>query len=64
MDEINLLPGLTRGVLERGHSEETVTKVLGGNLLRVLSEVEAVSAELRAANPAGPIRLEPAPAAD
>lgn len=64
MDEINLLPDLTRGLLERGHSEETVSKVLGGNLLRVLAEVEAVSAELRAVNPAGPIRLAPAPAAD
>ena len=61
MDEVNLLPDLTLGLLQRGHSEETVRKVLGENLLRVLSEVEEVGAKLRETDPAGPIRLEAPP---
>jgi len=44
MDDVSELPRLTRGLLARGHSEETVRKVLGENLLRVMEVVEAVSA--------------------
>ena len=43
MEDVADLPNLTRGLLERGHSSETVVKVLGENLLRVMSEVEAVA---------------------
>ncbi len=53
MQEISDLPNLTLGLLERGHSPETLRKVLGENLLRVMAEVEAVSARLRE-RPAGP----------
>ena len=35
-----MLPALTRGLLERGHSQATVRKVLGENLLRVLGDAE------------------------
>lgn len=35
---------ITEELLRRGHSEETIKKVLGGNMLRVMEEVEAVSA--------------------
>jgi len=45
MDDVSALPQLTKGLLGRGHSPETVRKVLGENLLRVLGEVEAVSRE-------------------
>lgn len=34
-------PNLIEGMKARGHSEDTIRKVLGGNLLRVWSEVEA-----------------------
>ena len=61
MDDVALLPALTRGLVERGHSTETVRKVLGENLLRVLGEVETVSAALRVADPTGLITLPPAP---
>ena len=47
MDDVSQLPNLTRGLLERGHSPETVRKILGGNLLRVMQEVEEVSEQLR-----------------
>lgn len=43
MEDVADLPNLTRGLLERGHSSATVVKVLGENLLRVMSEVEAVA---------------------
>lgn len=61
LEDVSALPWLTRGLLARGHSEATVRKVLGENLLRVLGEVEQVSAKLRAADPAGPLALPPAP---
>jgi membrane dipeptidase len=34
------LPNLTRELLRRGYSEEDVNKILGGNILRVMEEVE------------------------
>ncbi|NZA27605.1 membrane dipeptidase [Luteimonas sp. SJ-92] len=37
-------PNLVAGMQERGHSEQVIRKVLGGNLLRVWKEVEAGSA--------------------
>jgi membrane dipeptidase len=48
MEDVSALPKLTAGLLERGHTEEIVRGVLGENLLRVMEEVEAVSAQLRA----------------
>ena len=52
MDDVSRLPNLTRALLERGHSPETVVGVLGENLLRVMQENERVAAEL-ALQPAG-----------
>ncbi len=49
MDDVAALPRLTEGLLARGHSEETVRKVLGDNLLRMMAEVEAVSRDLNRA---------------
>lgn len=46
MEEISELPSLTRGLLSRGHSPETVQKVLGENLLRVLERAEQVAQEI------------------
>lgn len=47
MEDVTDLPDLTRGLLERGHSPETIRKVLGENILRVMAEVEAVGEQLR-----------------
>ena len=53
LDEVNLLPNLTKGLLARGWSEAVVTKVLGENLLRTMRAVELVAARLSSA-PAAP----------
>jgi membrane dipeptidase len=47
MEEIADLPSLTAGLLARGHSSDTVRKLLGENLLRVLESAERVSQALR-----------------
>src|SRR5262249_5422398 len=39
LDTSALLPNLTRALVERGYSDEDVLKILGGNLLRVLTDV-------------------------
>lgn len=46
MEDVSKLPALTRGLIRRGHSPETVRKVLGENLLRVMAENERVAAAL------------------
>jgi membrane dipeptidase len=42
------LPKITAALLERGYSAEDCHKILGGNLLRVMREVERVSHEMQA----------------
>jgi membrane dipeptidase len=44
------LPKITAALIDRGYSAEDCRKILGGNLLRVFREVEAVSKELQAEN--------------
>jgi len=44
------LPKITAGLMARGYSPEDCRKILGGNLLRVFREVEAVSKQLQAEN--------------
>ncbi|NLA67213.1 MAG: membrane dipeptidase, partial [Gammaproteobacteria bacterium] len=34
-------PNLVAGLQERGHSDEAIRKILGGNLMRVWAEIEA-----------------------
>lgn len=49
LEDVSMLPALTRDLLERGHSQATVRKVLGENLLRVMDEVERVAEQLAGA---------------
>ena len=42
------LPKITQALLDRGYSEQDIKKILGGNLLRVMREVERVSREMQA----------------
>jgi membrane dipeptidase len=48
MEDASQLPKITAELLRRGHAQADVEKILGGNLLRVWSEVERVGRELRA----------------
>jgi membrane dipeptidase len=44
LEDVSGYPNLTRELLRRGYDEEELRKILGGNALRVLAEVEAVAA--------------------
>jgi membrane dipeptidase len=44
------LPKITAALMERGYSADDCRKILGGNLLRVFKEVEAVAKQLQADN--------------
>jgi membrane dipeptidase len=47
MEDISKTPNLVRGLMERGLSDEDILKILGGNTLRVMREVEEVSRRLK-----------------
>jgi len=42
------LPRITQALLDRGYSADDIKKILGGNVLRVFRQVEAVSRDLQA----------------
>ncbi|HWC75812.1 MAG TPA: dipeptidase [Blastocatellia bacterium] len=47
MEDISKLPNITIELMKRGYSDADIRKVLGENLLRVMSEVEQVSRAMR-----------------
>jgi len=47
MEDISRIPNLARGLLERGFSDNDVEKILGGNTLRVMREVEQAARKMR-----------------
>ncbi|MCL4523103.1 MAG: dipeptidase, partial [Acidobacteria bacterium] len=49
MEDVSKLPQITEALLRKGYSEKDIEKILGGNTLRVLAEVERVSRELQKA---------------
>jgi membrane dipeptidase len=42
------LPKITQALLDRGYNADDIKKILGGNILRVFRQVEAVSREMQA----------------
>ena len=48
MEDCSKLPKITEALLRKGYSEEDIRKILGGNTLRVMEQVERVSKELQA----------------
>ena len=48
IDSVGDLPKITAALMERGYSAADCRKILGGNLLRVMREVEHVSKQLQA----------------
>src|ERR1035437_5226591 len=53
MEDISKTPKLVRGLMERGFSDEDILKILGGNTLRAMREVEQVSRRLKAESGGG-----------
>lgn len=47
MEDVSKLPALVRELARRGYSEEDLVKILAGNLLRVMRQVEKVARELQ-----------------
>lgn len=43
LEDVSCFPYITQELLNRGHSRETIHKILGGNALRVLREAERVA---------------------
>jgi membrane dipeptidase len=43
MEDVSKFPQITEALLRKGYSEKDIEKILGGNTLRVLAEVERVS---------------------
>jgi membrane dipeptidase len=43
LKDIGDFPNITVELMRRGYSDEDIRKILGGNILRVLSDVEAIS---------------------
>ena len=57
MEDASKLPKITGELLKRGYSERDVTKILGGNLLRVMEQTApAASSESIAGVEAGRVR--------
>ncbi len=46
MEDVSHLPKITHALLKKGYAEKDIEKILGGNLLRVMAQVERVSREL------------------
>ena len=46
MEDATHLPQITNALLEKGYSESDITKILGGNTLRLMQEVEAASKKM------------------
>jgi len=49
MDDCSMLPKITAALLKKGYSDQDVTNILGGNILRLLETVDATGRGLRQA---------------
>jgi membrane dipeptidase len=47
LDDVSKFPNLTRALLEKGYSPGDIKKIYGGNLLRVMKQVEKVAVEMK-----------------
>ena len=43
MEDVSKLPRIADALLKKGYSEQNIDKILGGNLLRVMEQVEQVA---------------------
>jgi len=49
MEDVSKIPGLVRELARSGYSEADLVKILGGNVLRVMRQVEQVARQMQAA---------------
>ena len=47
MEDASCLPRITEALLQRGYSERDIQKILGGNVLRLMQDVEAAAKSRR-----------------
>jgi membrane dipeptidase len=48
MEDVSKLPKITEALLKKGYAEKDIEKILGGNILRVMEQVERLSREMQA----------------
>jgi membrane dipeptidase len=58
LEGVDRYPALLLELMHRGWSDADIAKLAGGNVLRVMADVERVGAQLRAARPASPVLFE------
>jgi hypothetical protein len=59
LEDVSRYPSLTCELLKRGYTETMLSKLLGGNVIRVLHECERIGADLKNRIPAGEDRWGP-----
>ena len=53
LEDASKLPRITDALLKKGYSQQDVEKILGGNILRVMEQVERVAAGAGVRAPSG-----------
>ena len=55
LEDVSTYPALTAELLRRGYKDDDIKKIIGLNILRVMREVEKVSARLQKERAASPV---------
>jgi len=58
LEDVSRYPYLTAELLRRGYTDEQAKKIIGGNLLRVMRQVEEASARIKRTRPPSAARIE------
>ena len=58
LEDVSKYPGLTAELIKRGYADADIGKILGGNLLRVMRQVETVAAQMQKEGGPSDARIE------